>query len=200
MTVRALDARLTQSGAKGLEVKWVSNVTPWILVVLINGTTASLIRTWGWSLDTRMSEVNSVTLDFWVVMVSCLSSAHLTREHSWFAFASASTMLGAEASRVKSSAQDVMSKSRIGHWQSEKKVVEEGWRDDGSLLDPPPVPGSPASGAADRVTWPSCCGGMPQATSPNCVGVRNSGSSRWGGGERPCRKLSRSPPLCLLFC
>ena len=38
-------------------------------------------------------------------MSSCLPSAHLTSEvQSWLALASASTMLGAEASKVKSSA------------------------------------------------------------------------------------------------
>ena len=70
-------------------------------------------------------------------MASCLPSVHLTREeHSWFAFASTSTMLGAEASSVKSSAQDVISK--IGNWAIRHKVVEEGGGDGKSSWDPHP--------------------------------------------------------------
>ena len=67
------------------EGEWVSSVTPVILVVLSNGATSSLIRT------------------FWGAMTtaSCLPSAHFTKVvlvQSRFAFASA--MLGAEASNV----------------------------------------------------------------------------------------------------
>ena len=41
-----------------------------------------------------VSEVNSVMVDFWGAMASCLPSAHLAREeHSWFAIASASALL-----------------------------------------------------------------------------------------------------------
>ena len=94
---------------------------------------------------------------------------YLTREHSWFALASASTMLRAEASSMKSTAQDVMSNSGIG--QSETKWLKRA----GELMDscgttgPPPALGTEASGAADRCKGPSYSGGMPQATSLNCV-------------------------------
>ena len=42
-------------------------------------------------------------------------------------------MLGAEACNVKSSAKDVISKSR-------HKMVEEGWGDDKTPVGPPPLP------------------------------------------------------------
>ena len=86
----------------GSKVKWVFNVTRRILGVLFSGATSSPIRTCGWRQDWWVSEVNRVTLDFWGTMASCLPSAHLIRvENSWFVPASASTMLGADASKVK---------------------------------------------------------------------------------------------------
>ena len=104
-------------------MKWVSSVTPRILGVLFNGVTTSVIHTWGWSRNWWVSEVNGVMQDFWGAMASCLPSAHLTsREQSWFALASASTMLEAEASNVKSSAYDFMSASGMG--QSETKWLK----------------------------------------------------------------------------
>ena len=95
MTLRALEARSTQSRAWGAKVKWVSSVTLRILGVLFGGATASPTLIWGWSRDWWVSEVNSVTLDFWRAMASCLPSAHLTKEeHCWFALVSASTKSG----------------------------------------------------------------------------------------------------------
>ena len=58
-------------------------------------------------------------------------AAYLTSvEHSGLALASASTMLGAEASSVKSSAYDVMSESGIG--QSDTKWLKRA----GEMTDP----------------------------------------------------------------
>ena len=73
MTLRALEARSTQSLAWGPKVKWLSSVTPRILGALFSGATASSIRL------TSMVQ-------------------------SWLALAIASTMLGAEASKLKLSA------------------------------------------------------------------------------------------------
>ena len=63
---------------------------------------------------------------------------------------------------------------------------------------PPHAPGGKASGAADKGARPSCRGGMPQATQLCCVG--SGGSSRWGGGEKRCRRPSKYPPLWLWLC
>ena len=71
--------------------------------------------------------MNSDMLDFWGAMASCLPSAYFTKaKHSWFALASASTMLGAKASSMKSSAYDVMSESGIG--QSNTKLLKKAGR------------------------------------------------------------------------
>ena len=78
LTLRALEARSTQSRAWGPKVKWVSSVTPSILGVLFSGATASPIRSWGWSWDWLVLDVNLVTLEFWGAIASCLPLAHLT--------------------------------------------------------------------------------------------------------------------------
>ena len=61
-------------------------------------------------------------------------------------------------------------------------------------------PGGKESDAADWGTSPVWRLGMPQLTSPNCVGVGSGGSSRWWCGKRPCQTPSRCLPLCLQFC
>ena len=52
-------------------------------------------------------------------MANCFPTAHLTKkDQSWFALISTSTMLGAEASNVKSLAKDLMSRSISHRWGS----------------------------------------------------------------------------------
>ena len=126
-TLRALETRSTQARAWGPKVKWVSSVTTRILGVMFNKA----------SRDWWVSEVNSVTLYYCGTMASCLPSTHLTREeYSWFALASPSSMLGAEARSGKSSAYDFMSKSGIG--QSETNWLKRDGGNDGSLWEPRP--------------------------------------------------------------
>ena len=58
---------------------------------------------------------------------------------------------------------------------------QNGWRGLGRWwipVEPSPVPGTEASGAVDWGTRPSSCGGMPEATSPNCHEVGSARSSR----------------------
>ena len=139
MTMRTLKARLTQSRVWGSQVKWVSSVTPLIGGggVLSHLTTSSPIRTWEWSQDWWVSEVNRVTLDFWASIANCFLSAHLTRvEPNRFALASACTMLRAEASNGK--VVSVWRHANICDGAVRHQVVEEGWVDYGTLWHPHP--------------------------------------------------------------
>ena len=82
------------------------------------------------------------------------------REQSWFALASASTMLGTEASNMKSLALDVMSASGIGQPETNGWSRQGRWRTPVGL---PPAPGGKESGAVGKSTMSSCRRGTPRA-------------------------------------
>ena len=70
--------------------------------------------------DWWVSEVNSVTLDFWAALASCFPSASLTKvEQSWIALASASTM----QLKITSNCQVATKISCLNRWSQMEEAL-----------------------------------------------------------------------------
>ena len=198
MTLRALEERSTQSRVWGPKLKWVSSVTPRILVVLFGGVTASPIRTWMWSRDWWVSDVNRVTLDFWGQWPVAY---HQRTSPIW-------CRVGWPSPRPPQCWEQ-----RPAEWSRRRRMsclvrglaslTQSGWRGLGRWRIPvgsPPALGGKTSGAAGIGTTPSCREGTPQAIWPDCCRVGSGGSSQWGGSGKRCRTPSRCPPQWIWFC
>ena len=157
MTLRALEAHSTQSWAWGPKVKWVSSVTPRILrgsVQRSHRVTDSHGGCQRWTVSLWISGSNGQLLakrNIIVLLSPRPKRCWEQRQAAWSCLRRTSCLNREMGSPTQS-----------------------GWRVLGRWpipVGPPPVPGGKASNAADRGTRPSCRGGMPQATSPNFVGV-----------------------------
>ena len=131
--LKALEACLTKSCAWWSKVKWMSSMTTTILGIVFNGYTVHLISDSQLWVEPGRYLRRTVMMDFLKAIASCFPSAHITMVvRSLVVFASASMILGSEASNMKSlvvvvanAPAEGVGRGRFGRGRGELRKVRE---------------------------------------------------------------------------